>query len=57
MEYPEELYKNEYACTYGRDAVLRGFMLNTSHFENLGFNCDGKNYLPVFSLEAEDIQR
>ena len=26
-------------------------MLNTSHYSNLGFDCDGKNYLPVFALE------
>ena len=54
MEYPEELYKNEYACKFRTDGILLGFMLNTSHYENLGFNCDGKNYVSVFTLEEEN---
>jgi len=55
MEYPEELYKNDYACKLSRNnAVLLGFMLNTSHYEGLGFDCDGKNYVSVFTLEEEN---
>lgn len=55
MEYPKELYKNDYACKFGRNnAVLLGFMLNTSVYSNLGFDCDGKNYVSVFTLEEPE---
>ena len=55
MEYPKELYENDYACTFSRNnAVLLGFMLNTSAYSNLGFNCDGKNYVSVFTLEEPE---
>ena len=55
MEYPEELYKNDYACKFSRNnAVLLGFMLNTSSYEGLGFDCDDKNYVSVFTLEEPE---
>jgi len=52
---PYELYKNDYACKFSRNnAVLLGFMQNTSHYSNLGFDHDGKNYVSVFTLEEPE---
>ena len=55
MQYIDELYKNEYACRFGRESVHLGFILNTSSWESLGFDHDGKNYISVFIFEEEDI--
>ncbi len=49
---PHELYKDEYACRF--DGVHLGFMLNTSSYDNLGFDCDGKNYVSVFTFETDE---
>ncbi len=55
MKYPKELYKNDYACKFGRNnAVLLGFMLNTSLYGGLGFDCESKNYMSVFTFEEEE---
>lgn len=55
MEYPKELYENDYACKFGRNnAVLLGFMLNTSLYDGLGFDCEGKNYVSVFTFEEAE---
>ena len=55
MQYIDELYKNKYACTFGRESIHLGFVLNTSTYTNLGFDHDGKNYVPVFTFEEEDV--
>jgi len=55
MEYPKELYENDYACKFSRNnAVLLGFMLNTSLYDGLGFDCNDKNYVSVFTLEEPE---
>jgi len=54
MEYLEKLYENDYACKFIHGSKLLGFVLNTSKYENLGFDCDGKNYLPVFIFDSEE---